>query len=89
VIDQSVDFCSGHRVEQREAERSKGVVRKGSCAARSLPMISGSSAHVIATGLSDSECVPRELAPPPGGLLSHSSAHQDLSHFKGTTGRQL
>ena len=38
---------------------------------------------VIATGLSHAEYIPRDVAQLPGELQSHSSAHHDLSHFKG------
>jgi hypothetical protein len=38
---------------------------------------------VIATGLSHAEYIPQELARLPEELLSHSSAHRDLSQFKG------
>ncbi|MDA9432226.1 NAD(P)-binding domain-containing protein [Bradyrhizobium sp. CCBAU 51627] len=38
---------------------------------------------VIATGLSHAEHIPPGLAQLPGELLSHSSAHNDLSQFKG------
>jgi len=38
---------------------------------------------VIATGLSHAEYIPKNLAQLPEQLLSHSSAHRDLSRFKG------
>jgi FAD-dependent urate hydroxylase len=38
---------------------------------------------VIATGLSHAEYIPQELAQLPEQLRSHSSAHRDLSQFKG------
>jgi hypothetical protein len=38
---------------------------------------------VIATGSSRAEYIPQELAQLPEQLLSHSSAHRDLSQFKG------
>ncbi len=38
---------------------------------------------VIATGLSHAEFIPTNLAELPGELRSHSSAHRDLSQFKG------
>ena len=38
---------------------------------------------VIATGLSHAEHIPQELAQLPAELRSHSSAHHDLSQFKG------
>ena len=42
------------------------------------------AAHVvIATGFNDFEHVPESLAALPSALLSHSSAHRDLTHFAG------
>ncbi|MBR1132224.1 NAD(P)-binding domain-containing protein [Bradyrhizobium iriomotense] len=43
----------------------------------------GANSVVIATGLSHAEYVPQELTQLPAQLRSHSSAHRDLSLFKG------